>query len=365
MRRLITLMVVLATVAIAWPAATSASVPLSSFCTIYGQREHTLVGLGLVVGLKGTGDGGKNLPTIRALAQTLRLLDNPTATEADLKDANNVALVIVQARVPSRGGMYGQNIDCTVSSISASSLRGGQLLLTPLGGEMMTDGSLKAIASGELEVSDPQVQTAATIRMGVTLMQNFNDPFIENNKVRILINPTHASMDTATNVAETINQFITRSQQTYSRSFADAIGPNVVEVMIPESYRTKPTVFIADIMRRPIDQPNKDARVIVNSRTGVIVVTGEVEIDAVAISHKSLTVDIATSPNGVSTPRTPEEAKGVGFIPVVDSQSGANRQKLQMLIESLNQLRVPSTDVIEIIKSIDKSGKLHAELIIE
>jgi flagellar P-ring protein precursor FlgI len=350
---------------VAAPSSAWAQAPINSFCTIYGQREHTLTGLGLVVGLKGTGDGPKSAPTIRALAQALRLMDNPTGSEADFREVNNVALVIIQATVPSRGAMYGQKLDCRVSAISAKSLRGGMLLMAPLGGEQLSDGSLKATAAGELEVPDPQAPTQGRIKDGVTMLQNFNDPYIENDRFRLAISPSHASFETASLVADAINQYFAPKDSQYrgtypeSRRLAEPLGATIVEVQIPEPYRGRAAIFIADVMRTTVDRPNKDARVVMNMNSGSIVITGEVEIDAVAVNHKNLTVAIdGTGPVG-------EPAPGAGFVAIADRQRSQNRQKLNDLVEALNMLRVPSADIIDIIKTLHRSGKLHAELIIE
>src|SRR5262245_65865913 len=111
---------------------------LENICTIAGQQEQKLIGLGLVVGLKGTGDGGKYAPMINALGSALAQLNNPASGPADLKDASNVALVLVEATVPANGIRRGQRIDCYVNSIGAAkNLRGGRLMIAPLGSQLV------------------------------------------------------------------------------------------------------------------------------------------------------------------------------------------------------------------------------------
>ena len=107
-------------------------------CRVKGQEENTLQGLGLVLGLKGTGDNGSSLPMIRIVMAALRLMGNPVDKELDLKDTKNVALVMVTATVPANGARQGDKLDCTVSSMgSAKSLDGGYLFMTPLQGPQL------------------------------------------------------------------------------------------------------------------------------------------------------------------------------------------------------------------------------------
>ncbi|MCH7989867.1 MAG: flagellar basal body P-ring protein FlgI [Planctomycetes bacterium] len=128
----ILLTVALMSVALLKPQEARARVRLENICSIYGQKEVKLTGLGLVVGLNGTGDGGKNKPAMDALAKVLMHMNLPTDS-ADLRDAKNVAVVLIEATIPKTGLRRGQKIDCYVSSImGAKSLRSGRLLIAPL-----------------------------------------------------------------------------------------------------------------------------------------------------------------------------------------------------------------------------------------
>src|SRR5436190_3512912 len=120
---------------------------LESICTVSGQQELRLIGMGLVTGLKGTGDGGKYMPMINALGMALRKLDNPATGAPELKEVNNVALVLIEATVPMNGIRRGQRIDCFVQSIgSAKSLRGGRLMVSPLGIQVVSDERVLGLA---------------------------------------------------------------------------------------------------------------------------------------------------------------------------------------------------------------------------
>src|SRR5262249_8409919 len=119
---------------------------LENICTISGQQEQRLIGLGLVTGLKGTGDGGKYLPMINALAPALRAPNTPAGGPTEWKAAATVALVLIEATVPANGIRRGQRLDCFVNSIGAAkSLRGGRLMISPLGTQMVTDDRVMGI----------------------------------------------------------------------------------------------------------------------------------------------------------------------------------------------------------------------------
>ncbi|MCA9014857.1 MAG: flagellar basal body P-ring protein FlgI, partial [Planctomycetaceae bacterium] len=122
---------------------------IENICTVYGMKEIKLAGMGLVVGLDGTGDGAKNLPTIRSLAAALKHLNNPVVDLKDLVSANNVALVMIEATIPASGIRKGQKLDCFVSSmLGAKSLRGGRLLVAPASTTEIGNEVLAGLCSG-------------------------------------------------------------------------------------------------------------------------------------------------------------------------------------------------------------------------
>lgn len=334
---------------------------LENICTVAGQEEQTLAGLGLVVGLKGTGDS-KNLPTIRAMAAALRLMYNPVTGAEELKDMNNVALVMIEAKVPAHGVRRGQKLDCHVSAIGgAKSLRGGRLLLSPLGSQLIDDERVMGLASGGLALEDAQTPTTARISGGVVVMQDVVNLFVSDNKFRLLLDHAHSSFQAASEIARAINQ--ETSFEASGKLVARASGPGVVEVDVPDQYRRNAVQFVAQVLDVGVENPHTQARVVVNTKTGVIVVTGEVEISPVVISHKNLSVSIGVDPNTPPPPAEPEP--GVGFVPVVDQSGRQSPQKLQDLVQALNQLKVPTSDVIDIIRELHRTGKLHAVLITE
>ena len=155
--------------------ASAMAVKVGDITDLQGSRINRLVGYGLVVGLKGSGDGGKYAPTMRALAQAHRRFANPILTLDELKGAKNVAIVEVEATLPRDGFREGERVDVKVASVGAAkSLLGGRLLLTPLVGPHPDDprGAM-ALAGGPLQLEDPEVPTVARIARGATLEQSW------------------------------------------------------------------------------------------------------------------------------------------------------------------------------------------------
>jgi flagellar P-ring protein precursor FlgI len=338
---------------------------LENICTISGQQEQRLIGLGLVTGLKGTGDGGKYLPMINALGAALAALNNPASGPNELKDAGNVALVLIEATVPANGIRRGQRLDCFVNSIGAAkSLRGGRLMIAPLGTQIVTDERVMGIASGAVLIEDAQVTTSGKITGGVVITEDVINNFIQNNQFTLLLDHDHASFRSASEVARVVNADI--SFEANGRQLARAVGPGVVQVAIPEQYRADAMQFIAQVLDVGIDNPHTQARVVVNAKAGTVIVTGEVEISPVAISHKNLTLTVGSPEEQAAAGLPPPEpVAGVGFVPLMDQQTRQSPQRLKQLIDALNQLKVPTTDVIDILKDLHRAGKLHAELITE
>lgn len=333
------------------PRGAEARVRLENICTIQGQKEVRLTGLGLVVGLNGTGDGGKNLPTIRALASALKLMNNPVAEPADLKNANNVAVVLIEATIPRTGLRRGQRIDCHVSSLmGAKSLRGGRLLVAPVETAEIANDLVIGLASGPIYIEDVNVSTTGRIPQGLILEQDVASLFVDREHgdiVTLLLDAEHAGFHTSSEVARVVNAEFTF--EVGGRQLARAVGPGVIEVSIPEQYRQVPVDFIAQVLDVGIDNPHTQARVVVNAKTGTIVVTGEVEITPVVISHKNLNIEIGN----------PAPVGGVPFVSV-DQERTQPQQSLKQLVDALNQLRVPPAEVIAILRELHSSGKLHA-----
>lgn len=319
---------------------------LKNICRVKGQEENTLQGLGLVVGLKGTGDGGKFLPTMRSLATAMQLMGNPIGRggAAELKDSKNVALVMVSATVPAAGARQGDKLDCVVSSLgSAKSLSGGRLFMTPLQGPQVESTRVYAFAQGAIHLDDTQSPTTGKIHQGCRLEEDFLNVFTKDGKITLVLDESHADFQVAQDVADLINSQL-RIQNSYD-VLARALNQVNIEVAVPAQYQEDPVLFVSQVLSLPlIEQPQTAARVVINERNGTVVIGGDVEIGSVVVTHKNVVVQTGAPP-------------GARFMAVdPDHQGGA---KLQSLLEALNAVKVPNEDVIEIIKGLHRNGKLH------
>lgn len=332
------------------------AVKVADITRIGGQRTNVLTGLGLVYGLKGTGDGGDFQPAIKPLATMLGKFSNP-ATVRELEDVKNVALVSLTATVPSHGVRDGDRIDVYITSIgAASSLRGGRLFVTPLTGPIPGSG-IFALADGPVVIEDPSTPTVGRIVGGGVMETDLPARYIENGRFTLVIEDPSASWTTASTIAKVIND----AEATGGETLAVAVDPKNVVVTIPQTEAQRPDSFISRVQRLPLPMLPTEARVTINDRTGTMIVSGDVEISPVVISHKGLTIT-TVAPAPVPTPARP--VTNTRDVVALDTtqQGGA---KLQDLVNALDQLKVPSEDRIAIVKELHRIGKLHAKLIVE
>jgi flagellar P-ring protein precursor FlgI len=374
MRRVLPLVAIAVTLAFA--SAAHADLTIGDICRVKGQEEVTLQGLGLVVGLKGTGDGDSQ-PTSRALARMMSLMGNPVGRDSaglerlkELSNAKNVALVFVSATVPAAGARQGDRINCRVNAIYAKSLDGGYLMTTPLLGPQPSDDPRErrvyALAQGLVHLSDPVRPAAAMIEKGCRLEENFFSPYISSDgAITLVIDQAHAGFQTAYEVADLIrNDPDQASDEASSEEMSQAIDSVNVRVKIPKIYLSDPVEYVQRVLTLRMLPPRNEARVVINERTGVIVIGAEVGIGPVVVTHKDLAIETgsALSEGGfvpldtfhptVQTPGTTPAAAGE----VTD---------LKSLVDALNALRVPSPDIIEIIKQIQQAGKLYGRLVVQ
>ncbi len=348
--KLVAAMIVLSWYAAAQPA--DARTTLKSICRVKGQEENTLHGLGFVVGLKGTGDGSNFLPTIRTLAKVMSLMGEPLGQNglAELKDTKNVALVTVTATVPAAGARQGDKLDCMVSSIgSAKSLAGGRLFLTPLLGPDRNNTRIYAFADGAISLDDNGMPTTGRIHGGCQLETDFFNVFSKDNHITLVLDKNHAGFQVAQDVADLINSQL--AFQNGGVALAKALNQVNIMVTIPKQYRNDPVLFVSQVLGLPMIQPQTEARVVINERAGSIVIGGDVEIGAVVVTHKNVVVE------------TGGTIAGEPFVPVDPEET--DTPKLKALVEALNAVHVPTEDIIDIIKGLERNGKLHGKLIID
>lgn len=347
----------------AWsiPASITEAVQIGDLVRIKGSEQNKLVGMGLVVGLKGTGDGGKFRPAMEPLARVVRHFINESSVAADLKDAKNVALVALEATTPAAGSREGDRVDVYVSAVgSAKSLAGGRLLLMPMTGPL-PDSAVFAYASGAVTIEGDGVPTTGVVRNGAQLVGDIRARFIdESGRMTLVLKDANATFQIASTVAATVNSLNPDGE----RIAVAADAKNVV-IDIPRPELRNPAQFIAAILSQYLDRGfiETGARVRINEKTGTIVLTGDVEISPVVIMHGGLTITMITPPP-VPTKETPrvEEQTVVGIETGDGTRGGI---KLASLIAAFNQLKIGVKDRITIVKEIHSLGKLHADLVFE
>jgi len=341
-----------------------AEVRVSSICRVKGQEVNKIHGIGLVLGLNGTGDGAKFGPMIRGLASALDHFNVRALSRAELAKTKNVALVVVSATIPPTGARQGDQFDVHVVSMgSCKSLKGGRLFWTPLQGPQKDAKAVLAYAEGPVSIDDPDNPTSGRVVKGGVLEAEFLNLYkIEDTQTgeqyfTLVLENSHASFQAASEIASRINSH--EQLRTGLKEVARALDPKNVRVLIPKADRDDPVPYIASILNLGLRLVTSRPKVIINERTGTVIIDGNVEISPVVITHKNLTV-ILSRP-APATPEAPPAPPETGTVVKLEheAQGGIN---LQDLVDALNRLKIETADLIEIIRELDASGNLHAWL---
>lgn len=338
---------------------------LREIARLKGQNEYKLQGLGLVVGLPGTGDSGKELVLARPLAEVLRRQGNEIPTFEDLEKSRSVALVMVTATIPRSGARVGDQLDVTVSAMyAASSLRGGVLLAAPLTSVVRTD-EVFAIASGKLLIEDGSSPTVGVIAAAADVVADVDTTPSIGATFDLIIDPPFRGWGTAADIAGEINQQYLLTTSRLAEPLARALDPNTVRVTVPEPERANPALFVGEVLRTDVTSALRQlpAQVICNTRSGIILVTGDVQVSPAVITHKDLTIT-TTVPPIQPTPQNPvfRDSRWVG---VETDAREAQSARLDDLLNAFDQLDVAPVDQIQILQMLHKAGKLHAKLVID
>ncbi len=341
-------------------ARTASAVKIADITRIGGQRTNVLTGVGLVYGLKGTGDGGDFLPAIKPLAAMLTRFADPTNV-VDLTKAQNVALVSLIATVPATGVRDGDHLDVHIMSVgAAASLKGGRLFVCPMQGPMprgdKQGSAIFALSEGPVTIEDPSTPTVGVVKLGCVMEADLPARAIDNGKFTLILEDPSANWTTASTIAKVVNDIA----DTTGESLAVALDAKNIVVTIPPAERERTDVFISRVLQLPILLLPTEARVLINDRTGTMIVTGDVDISPVVISHKGLTIS-TIDPKPVPTRNEPVVSKR-NVVSIDTTQQGG--AKLQDLALAFDQLKVPADDRIEIVKELYRTGKLHAKLIV-
>ncbi|MEM6334028.1 MAG: flagellar basal body P-ring protein FlgI [Planctomycetota bacterium] len=340
-------------------ATQAAAVQVRDIARLKGSETNKLIGMGLVTGLNGTGDGGDYVPAARQMAAAIRRFNDPNVAAEELADADSFALVALSVEVPAEGVAEGDRLDVSVTTIGpAESLAGGELFVIPMTGPI--DGApVMAYASGLISIPDDDNPTAGVIEGGAQMVRDIlSQPMDEFFRLRIVLDETHAGWPTASAVAAQINGSIAPD----GPMLAQAVDGKNILITVPMVQRREPAQFINDVLTTFIDMSFVEggAKVVINQRTGAIVVSGDVRVSPMLISHEALTITtLDPAPVGNAIEPVVTEHPFAAMDP--DNRGGT---RLADLLAAFNQLKVSAKDRIDIIKTMHDSGKLHAKLII-
>lgn len=347
-----------------WQSAVQAA-RIKDIVDIKGARQNQLVGYGLVVGLFGTGDGKNSVFTSQSLAALLNKM-GVTVDPEQLK-GNNVAAVMVTADLPPFA-RAGSQIDVLVSSIGgAESLQGGTLLLTPL---RAANGQVYAVAQGPVSTGGFVVKGASSgvaknfptvgrVAGGALVERELSVPF--NEKHRLCLALRAPDFTTASRVAAAINATV------FDRAASTPDG-GTVDVIVPQRYLGNVVAFVSMIENLEVT-PDVESKVVINERTGTVIMGETVRISTVAIAHGNLSIQISESAN-VSQPLPFSDGRTVA-IPQTDVAVQEGRSPIYLMnqgvsigevVRALNALGVSPRDLIAIFQALKAAGALQAKL---
>ncbi len=338
---------------------------LKDMASVKGVRSNQVIGYGLVVGLRGTGDRQQTEFTIQSLRSLLAKLG--IAIDANMIRVANVAAVMVTAKLPPFVRTGGK-LDAVVSSMGdATSLEGGTLLMTPLFG---SDGQIYAIAQGALSIGGFSVQgggasvsqnhpTVATLVGGAIVEREVAFSLVGKEQFEIALH--EPDFTTARRTARRINQV-------FAAPVATARDSGTLDLVVPAALREDVVGFLARVETLEI-VPDGPARIVLNERTGTIVMGDAVRVSTVAVSHGNLTV-IVNQTNQVSQPGPFSEGETARLqnTEIEAFEEGANLTVIEgtvtigELVSALNAMGTTPTDLISIIQAIKASGAMSADV---
>jgi len=351
---------------------------IKDLTTVAAMRTNQLIGYGLVVGLQGTGDGSDVAFTAQSMKTLLNRLgvrlegplsDFETVASAGKVDIRNVAAVMVTAELPGFA-KPGQKIDVSVSAIGrASNLRGGTLLLSSLRG---VDGEIYALAQGSLTATgiDAQaagskvaigVPTSARIPSGATVERIVDNPFDKAD--RIVLNVRESDFTTTNAIVNAIN---TR----FGNDVARALDGVSITLQAPVDL-TQRVAFMSMVENIDVMPGEPTARVVINAKTGTVVISRNVRVTAAAVTHGTISVSIAAT-NEISQPGAFSQGQTAAVQNAEVSVSEPNKPMflfqpgvdLRQIVDAVNQVGASPSSLIAILEALKSSGSLRAELIV-
>lgn len=344
------------------------AIRIKDLASFEGVRDNQLIGYGLVVGLNGTGDSDQTKIQTQSIVNMLERM-GISATVADNK-IKNVAAVMVTATLPPFA-KQGNRLDVLVSSLGdAKSIAGGTLLMASLKG---ADNQVYAVAQGSILTN-----SFAFGGQGATAQKNHptagrvpNGALIERELPNTLTGKTILNLNL--NVADftTASRIVSAINDKFKSAVAASSDPGSVSLKIPEEYANRTVEFVASLERLEV-KPDQLATVVLNERTGTIVMGDNVRISTVAITHGSLSLVIKETPQ-VSQPAPLSKTGETKVVPNTDLKVVEDNRRLMVLqegasigdvVRALNQLGVTPRDLISILQAVKSAGALQAELTI-
>lgn len=342
---------------------------IKDLVNVQGVRQNQLVGYGLVVGLDNTGDklkdGGFTKQSLRSMLNRLGVAPTERGTTA----SKNVAAVMVTASLPPFA-RQGAHVDVTVSALGdATSLRGGNLLVTPLLG---ADGEVYAVAQGPVAAAGFSAKgQAETITQGVPTTGRIANGAIVEREVgfelaalsTIALNLRNPDLTTARRIAQAINAFL-------KEPAAKPLDPTTVRIDVPDSFDGGVVNLLTEVEQLKVE-PDVTARIVIDDATGVVVIGENVRVSTCAIAQGNLTIRVTETPQ-VSQPAPFAERGRTVVTPRTDIgvDDGQGRRlgivssgiTLQQLVNGLNALGVGPRDLISILQAIKAAGALQADI---
>jgi flagellar P-ring protein precursor FlgI len=311
---------------------------LKDIATVKGVRENILIGYGIVVGLKGTGDSSTEV-TGQSLSRLFGKLGLDVQPNATVK-SKNAAAVIITAKLPPFARV-GNQIDITVSSIGdSSSLEGGVLLVSPL---RAGDQNVYAVAQGPVSIGSvadgttKNFPTVGRVIAGATIEKDVDINFAGKKNFRLALH--NPDFTTAARVSATINSEL-------GGKFASARDSGTIDVVVPFNYDGNSVELMSTLENVNVNVDTR-AKVVLNERTGTIVMGEHIHISPVAIAHADLSIEIKGAPKGTKPER------------VMELKSGAS---VSDLVKALNTLGVQPKDLTAIFQTLKQVGALQADL---
>jgi flagellar P-ring protein precursor FlgI len=339
---------------------------IKDLANIEGVRQNQLIGYGLVVGLNGTGDTLNNIPFTKQSLQAMLERMGVNIRGATIR-TGNVAAVMVTGNLPAFA-TQGTRMDVTVSAMGdAKSLQGGTLLVTPLLG---ADGNVYAVAQGSLAIGGFSAEgQAASVTRGVPTNGRIANGALVEREIEFALNRLpnvrlalrNSDFTTAKRIAAAVNDYL-------GGKIAEPVDPSTVQLSIPAEFKGNVVALLTEIEQLQVE-PDIGAKIIIDERSGIIVMGRDVRVNTVAVAQGNLTVTVSESPqvsqpnafgNGrtVVTPNThvgvQEDGRKLALV--------KNGVSLQQLVDGLNGLGIGPRDMISILQAIKAAGAIQADI---